>query len=290
MLPPVLLGEFTAAEAKEVGVGVRQLARLRRAGLAVQAGDCFRLLDPAQRATLALAAVGQPAALCGLTAARQYGWLGDDADSDVQLLVPRDRCPRSWPGTRISRMDHVEQDVVVVEGVRLTAPVRTALDVAGTLKLAQALPMLDQLLRDEILDKDQLLDGLADRKRWPGSQDAAVAVGLSDARHASHPESIFRALVHSARLPPPVPQFTVRLDGVFVGRADFAWPRFWLLVEIDGYEFHKEYGVFVKDRKRARRTWRAGWQALHFAASEVIDQPDEVVAEVQDALTFAGKR
>src|SRR5206468_3482098 len=132
--------------------------------------------------------------------------------------------------------------------------------------------------------------GVADRKRWPGCQRAATAVTLADARHASHPESVFRAVLSQAGLPAPVPQYPVRLDGVFVGRADFAWPRYRLLVEIDGYEFHKEYGVFVRDRQRQRKTWRAGWQALHFAAAEVIDHPDEIVAEVRAALALAAAR
>jgi very-short-patch-repair endonuclease len=96
--------------------------------------------------------------------------------------------------------------------------------------------------------------------------------------------------VHKAGLPPPVPQFPVRLNGDFVGRADFAWPPFRLLVEIDGYEFHKEYRIFVKDRQRQRKTWMAGWQALHFAASEVVDKPDAIIAEVRAALRVAAER
>lgn len=290
VLPPVLLREFTAAEAQKVGVGVRQLARLRRAGLAVQDGECFRIVDPGQQAAIALAAVGQPAALRGLTAARQYGWLDDDPDANVHLLVPRDRYPRPWPGALVHRGDFAGGDLLVAGGIRLTAPARTALDAAGSLELVESLPMLDRLLRDEIVEPDELEDALADRPRWSGRARAATAVGLSDARHASHPESVFRALVHNARLPAPAPQFPVRLDGVLVGRADFAWPRFRLLVEIDGYEFHKEYAVFIKDRQRGRKAWKAGWSVLHFAAAEVLDDAGKVIADVRAALALAAVR
>jgi very-short-patch-repair endonuclease len=287
VLPSVLLEEFTAAQAKEVGVGVRQLARLRGAGLAVRTGTIHRLVEPAEPSALALAAVGQPAALCGVTAARHYGWLEEDPAEDVHLLVPRRRCPQPWPHTHIHRCASGPKDIVEVEGLRLTSPVRTALDVSGELDLVESLPMLDRLLREEVLDKEQLLEGLADRDKWPGSFPAALAVGLSDARHASHPESVFRALVHQDRLPAPIPQHPVRLNGIFVGRADFAWPRYRVLAEIDGYEFHKEYGVFLKDRQRQRKSLFAGWLPLHFAAAEVRDHPAEVIAEVRKALDFA---
>jgi very-short-patch-repair endonuclease len=80
----------------------------------------------------------------------------------------------------------------------------------------------------------------------------------------------------------------VRLDGTFVGRADFGWPAHRLLVEIDGYEFHKEYGMFVQDRKRWRRRQIGRWWTLHFAASEVENEPESVVAEVRAGLALAG--
>ena len=286
MLPTVLLGEFTAAEAKEVGVGIRQLARLRAAGLAVRSEDCFRLVDPTRAPELALAAVGHPAALCGVTAARRYGWLDAEPDEDVHLLVPRARCPRPWPGTRLHRGAQAADEVVLVAGVRLTSPVRTALDVAGELQLAESLPMLDKLLRTGVLEKEQLLDGLGDRGRWPGRLPAAIAVDLADARHASNPESVFRAMLHQAGLPAPVPQHPVWLDGTFIGRADFAWPRHRLIAEIDGFEFHNQYGSFIKDRQRGRKTLIARWQVLHFAAAEVLDQPDGIMAEVRAALAL----
>jgi hypothetical protein len=79
-------------------------------------------------------------------------------------------------------------------------------------------------------------------------------------------ESLFRVLVFNHGLPPPVKQFEVRAGGRLLGRADFAWPEFRLLVEIDGYEFHRGWDAFVSDRRRQNGLELVGWTVLRYTA------------------------
>lgn len=76
----------------------------------------------------------------------------------------------------------------------------------------------------------------------------------------------------------------MRRDGVFCGRADFAWPEARLLAEIDGYEFHQSLECFIEDRHRQNALVLAGWRVLRFSAADLYKRADEVLEEVRDAL------
>src|SRR4051812_3937963 len=131
VLPPVLLGAFTREQAAEVGVGLKALARLRKAGLAVSREGVLRLVEPVQPALVALAAIGPPVALCSISAAGHYGWSLPTEPDRIHVVVPPRRCPAVCTGVVVHRRTLGRPDLVTVGGVRVTAPVRTALDVAA---------------------------------------------------------------------------------------------------------------------------------------------------------------
>jgi very-short-patch-repair endonuclease len=243
-------------------------------------------VPPIQPALVALAAIGPPAALCGVTAAAHYGWQLAEPPDLVHLVVPQHRGPQLWRQVAIHRWRLTAGDVVQVGDTYITAPLRTALDVAATAALPQALALLDFLLRSETLDEEQLEDAVLRADKRPGSLRARTVVALADRRRASAAESVFRARVHEAGLPPPREQFPVRLNGRFVGRADFAWPMRRVLVEIDGYAYHSDVRSFLRDRRRQNELVMAGWRVLRFAASDVLTRPEMVIAEVRAALTL----
>jgi very-short-patch-repair endonuclease len=284
MLPSVLLGAFTSEQAAEVGMGLKALARLRKAGLAVSQEGVLRLVEPVQPALVALAAVGPPVALCAVSAAGHYGWSLPTEPGRIHLVVPPRRCPAAFEGVALHRWSLARGDLVTVGGTRVTEPVRTALDVASLEPLTESLPMLDALLRAETLEREQLEDAITLLPKGRGSVRAGVAVGLANGRRASSPESVFFALVHAARLPRPVSQFPIRKDGRLLGIADFAWPLHRLVVEIDGYAYHSDKTAFVRDRRRQNDLVVEGWRVLRFAALDVTSRPEAVIAAVRVAL------
>jgi hypothetical protein len=286
-LPPVLLGAFSPTQAVELGIGVRALRRLRVEGLLEEDPlGLLRLVEPVLPERIALAAMGGPAALCGVTAAAFYGWAMSETPDAVHVAVPPWRKPTCWPYSVVHRRMLPDGDLVTVDGASVTSPTRTALDVAASERLADALVMLDDVLRRRILDRRHLEDGLTTRTAARGRCRQAEAVRLADGRRASVPESVFRALVHEAGLPAPVSQFTVTLHEVFVGRVDFAWPGRRVIVEIDGFAYHSDMASFVRDHRRQNQLVEAGWRVLRFAAIDLRSRPDEVVAEVRAALAL----
>jgi very-short-patch-repair endonuclease len=53
-----------------------------------------------------------------------------------------------------------------------------------------------------------------------------------------------------------------------------------LIVEIDGRTYHAKREAFTHDRRRDRRLALAGFETRRYAASEIVDEPAKVIAEV----------
>jgi very-short-patch-repair endonuclease len=61
---------------------------------------------------------------------------------------------------------------------------------------------------------------------------------------------------------------------------DFRWPRHRLIVEVDGWQFHRSRRAFVADRARDRAALATGWRVARFPAVEILREPDRVAAEL----------
>jgi very-short-patch-repair endonuclease len=53
-----------------------------------------------------------------------------------------------------------------------------------------------------------------------------------------------------------------------------------LIVEVDGWTWHRSRAAFARDRERDRRSLRAGWRTARFVARDVQHDPGLVAAEL----------
>ncbi len=65
--------------------------------------------------------------------------------------------------------------------------------------------------------------------------------------------------------------------------SDFAWDDRALVVEVDGFAFHRTRGAFERDRARDAVLAAAGVRTLRFTARQVERRPVEVVAALRAA-------
>jgi len=115
--------------------------------------------------------------------------------------------------------------------------------------------------------------------------------GLIDPRAMSALESLCRLLLVLAGLPAPVTQLEVRdEDGTLVGMVDFGWPEARLLLETEGFAWHRERADYRKDRERANAYARLGWTLLRVTWEDVVNRPEHVVELVRSMLRRAGAR
>jgi very-short-patch-repair endonuclease len=274
-----LRSPFSVRWAREAGFGAKSLMRLQMAGLMVKSGGKLRLLgaSPQQVATTA---VGPLVGLGQRSAAEWYGWPLLNPPTSIELVVPRRRKPTPWPGARIIRPQLHSSEIVRIRDVPATKPLRTAVDLALHLPIADALAVLDGACR---------LGGVSTRAlrrelRLLGRPKAALLADLVNPARASVYESLFFWLMHQAQIPEPRCQFEVRRGMVLIARADFAWASRRVIVEVDGYKYHSDRAAFQEDRTRQNALVNAGWRVLRFTVADLLLRPGKVIAEVRAAL------
>jgi hypothetical protein len=169
--------------------------------------------------------------------------------------VPLDRVhvtrTRRRSGARRGRRVHVRcapldtDEIGLVDGLPVTSPARTILDVARTVPFERAVVIVDAALRRGLVDPATLGAAVVRRPRWPGLPSARRVIAFADARSESPGESRSRVAIARAGLAPPTLQWEIRAaaDGRVVGVADFGWKRARLIGEFDG---RVKYGRLVK--------------------------------------------
>ena len=74
------------------------------------------------------------------------------------------------------------------------------------------------------------------------------------------------------RLGPPLPETQVQLSG----RVDFLRPERGLLVETDGWRYHRTPAQQAGDNRRMQAHLRAGRTAVRFSQHEIRDEPGRI--------------
>lgn len=199
------------------------------------------------------------------------------------------------PGTR-ARRDGVDSgerrltkaDVMQIDGLSVTTPVRTACDLGRQLWRFDALAALDQFLRLGVRHEVLLLE-VERFKGYRGVIQLRTLAPLADPRAESGPESALRLHWYDALLPKPELQWWVHDDnGVGLYRLDLALPEACFAAEYDGEEFHSS----DEDREydEARRTWlgvQRRWHIEIFDKTDLYPRHADPIPRLQSGLAIA---
>ena len=201
----------------------------------------------------------------------------------IHVTVPARQRVRQ-PGLTVHRPRSLRADeVTTCGGIPITTPGRTILDLASTGLRGRRLEATlerGELLR--ILDFAELGRLLARRPSRAGS--AALAALL--ARYAggatvTRSELEERFLAVCDRFGLPRPRVNSRIEGREV---DFLWVGAGLIVEVDGFEFHRGPSAFTADRERDVALVLAGYRVLRFTWEQVTRRPRYVAQSVRRGL------
>lgn len=228
-------------------------------------------------------AAPKDAVLGGLTAATLWSMRGPLAGPGhpVEVVLPAGIRWHPGPGV-IVRTATTTGDVVADGVLRYTDRTRTALDLARRGHLDDAVVLLDRLVQYRVAFLDDVRRAAAALPRCRGSAQARTVAALADGLAESPPETRLRLLIRRAGLPAPVAQYTVRADGRFVARVDFAYPEQRLAIEYDG-AWHGERLQVTKDRDRFNRLFAAGWRIIFVTAAD-MHRPDTITARILSVL------
>jgi very-short-patch-repair endonuclease len=200
---------------------------------------------------------------------------------DVHLLLS-DREPGTRPGLRVHYTRQVDDsDRAVRHRIPVTSVVRTLLDIAATeppRELARSVEaaQIRRLVGDGELER--LLERAARQPGAPALRDLLQRHG-APVMTRSEAERRMLALVRAAGLPPS--DVNVRVCGHEV---DMLWRAERLIVEIDGFEYHRTREAFERDRLRDARLQAAGYRVMRVTWRQILEQPEAVVARVAQAL------
>jgi hypothetical protein len=205
-------------------------------------------------------------------------------EADCLVLRGRHRVER--PECRGGERDLAPRDICIVNGLRVTTPLRTALDLACSLSRASALAVLDAFMRIHGLTRSMYLAELPRFRGRRGVVQLRALIPLATPLAESPGESRTRLAVLDAGIPAPVLQHWVCEHGTPVFRLDLAWPRSRVAVEYDGEEWHDRTDA-QRSATRLRRNWlrEHGWTVIVVTKESFAPMAyDAWLAELREAL------
>ena len=221
------------------------------------------------------------AVLSGRSAAVLWGVDLAGPEDPVECTLAVERRAGAVRGVHVTRRRLPHDDVVRRNGVLVTSPLRTALDLARIQPPDEAVVAVDQFLRSRLVTLDGVRAAAA-ALTGPGCRWIRRAVERADGLAGSPQETRLRLLLHRSPLPRPVAQYEVRDDRGFVAAVDFGWPDRKVAVEYDG-AWHGEAQQVGKDRRRLNRLTAAGWTVIFVTAADLRD-PVALIARIAAAL------
>jgi hypothetical protein len=203
-------------------------------------------------------------------------------DDDVECTVDPSCRAGTVRGVRVTRRALAAAEVIQRAGLRVTTPVRTALDLARIEPSEEAVVCLDQFLRGGLVSLAQLKEAAA-ALSGPGCRRVRRAVDLADGLAESPQETRVRLILHASSVPRPVAQHIVRdADRRFVARVDFAWPDAKVTVEYERI-WHGNAQQVGRDRRRLNALTAAGWTVIFVTAAD-LREPVALAARIAAAL------
>jgi len=189
-------------------------------------------------------------------------------------------------------------EVVEYDGVRLTSPARTWLDLASGLALEDLVAAGDHLVcchgpafpypRAALCNLDDLHSMTARHPGMRGVKRARAALELIRVGADSAPETHMRLALIDGGLPEPV------LNHVLLDRwvspilwPDAAYPQWGIALQYDGLH-HADPDQHLRDMERHDRTLALGWLEVRVGRRHLEGDPPAVVRKVRDALLSRG--
>jgi very-short-patch-repair endonuclease len=227
----------------------------------------------------ALLAVGPRAALSHSTSVGI--WTSADVRGPVELICEGEAAGHR-AGIRPHRTAALDAcDVAVRHGLRVTTPARTLVDLAATTPPAELERLVEEMQVQGLASPAEILEAIRRGAGRPGVRKLRAVADLLDEPlfTRSEAERRLRALLKTAAL--PMPRTNVKRAGWEV---DAVWDRRRLVVEVDGYRYHRTRAKFERDRRRDGQLLLAGYRVLRITWRQLTREPETVVATIAAAL------
>ncbi len=182
------------------------------------------------------------------------------------------------------------KDAVERNGLRVTTPERTLMDLAPLLDEERLQTAVEDAWRRRLIDPESLLRRLRDMPYQARKDVGALPALLLQAHQRgkaleSPLEVRFWRLLRMFGLPLPKVQFRMRDDNGEL-RVDFFWEEAGLVVETQGRAFHLTTDGFERSAARSQRLAAMGLTMVVVTWLQLEQDPSEVMDRIARALTM----
>lgn len=193
----------------------------------------------------------------------------------AHVTVPSKSRPRPRSGVTLHFSAVPERD----DHDGVTSPVRTVLDCALALPMAEALAIADSARRIELVTSEELIEA-ALKRRGPGRQRILQVATAADHRAANAFESGLRAALLVAGITGFQPQCPVSLPS---GTAwvDLGDPDRRIALEADSFRYHMTPEALLRDCRRYDEMIQAEWLPLRFGWQHVMFESTWIASMVK---------
>lgn len=268
------LGIGPSAVTRRVAAG--RLHRLHRGVFAVGHAS----LTVKSRWMAAVLALRPGAVLSHRSAAALHG-LRPSSGSSVDVLIPRSSGPSRRDGLTVHRTTNLPaSERTEIDGIPCTTWARTLLDLATQVNdqaLARALERSEEL---RLFDFPTLAALLSDHPGHQGIGKLKRLLTIYEPRQTSELQRLFLELCETYGLPKPEEEQDI--DG---HRVDFLWRRQRVVVETDGWRFHRTRQAWARDREQEARLAVAGYTVLRPTWDDVTANAATTAQRVRTLLS-----
>lgn len=287
------LSEGLAAGATRSHLRASSLSTPSR-GIRVPCGQQQRLLDRVRPYTI----LSNQSCVSHVTAAQLHGmplpWF-DDEITTIHLTNPAQGSQPRRRGVIGHTTDLARHEIMYFDGVPVTTPERTCLDLASVLTLDQLVAVADFLIceharhfeppRLAIVPATNLRRFVDGKHHLRGLAKTRAALELMRVGADSPPETRLRLLLQRAGLPEFTTNYGIAGDPVVW--PDLACEEFKTCSEYEG-EIHKTTEKQLFDRNRDERTAARGWRQVKVYKADMRRGDAHVVGMFRQALRLQG--
>lgn len=286
---------FTVYESRALGVSPKRLRAqdLSDGGRLIYLPSGRQLGLSERAGVLAAATPGawvSHATAAELTALGLPPWM--DSGSTIHLSKPN-HLPRVRRGGVTGHRVHVVPgEVMEIDGIPVSVPPRTWLDLAAVLPLRYLIAMGDQLIRvpraglelrtQPYAHKEGLRLLIRQHPNMKGVEKARLALDDMRVGADSYPETFLRLAMLEAHLPEPELQLRLDADDGWSPAADLGYRRFRIAIQYDGAH-HLSREQQSRDNQRDEAFREAGWSYFKLNADDLSENFEGVITRIKRA-------
>jgi very-short-patch-repair endonuclease len=230
----------------------------------------------------AVLALGEGAVLSHVAAGAHWEIVRGTAITEV--IVPTTAGRPKRDGIIVHRQQLPGAHTTVHHGIPVTTPIRTLLDLASVLSPAALAKAFEQAqvklhvppvpLAAEVISRPRHRGNAKLRRILVGAVDPAAVRSVLELR--------FLRLCATHGIPRP--QVNVRIED---WTPDFLWPEVGVVVETDGYGFHRTAAARRRDRIKDEFLRSEGFTVIRLTWADVTERPSATAAKVLAATSVA---